>query len=320
MPLKSRLLVTALFVSCLLNLVGIFFFVAFLQSSAHLRHVKREKNIIAQNLSLMKGQNRVNDVLNATDVIKTTFVSHFDGQEDSFAVLPPRGVKPPEGFDLIVYLHGMGSTFLEPFVCPESQPIARSICNANPDLIFSSLNYRRAWSWGNDAAISDITQNIREVMQQYPVHRIIMVGTSMGGCTALTYTAIAPDDVKEKIIGAVSVEGSGDLARLFHETKNKSIPTALFNAFGGPPEMVPDRYAKQSFLANIDKLGADTRFAIISANRDTIVPPQFQKELSHVLEKRNNATRFIEINSAHGVPPADVYLEGLKFVLSKDRN
>jgi len=314
---NPNLVVTALFISGLLNLVGVFFFVWFLQTANHLKHIKREKNVIAHNLALMKGQNRVNDVLSSDNVVKCTFISHFDGQEDTFAVLPPRAPKPADGYDMVVYLHGMGSTFLEPFVSPESQPVAKGICDSRPDIIFASLNYRRAWSWGNDAAISDISQNIRELIQRYPVNRIVMVGTSMGGCTSLTYTALAPEDVKNKIVGAVSSEGAGDLARLFKETKNASIPNALINAFGGRPEAVPERYAKQSFLSNIDGVKENMRFAVISATRDTIVPPSFQKELVNVLEGRKNAARLLEFNGGHGVPPAHFYLEGLDFVLNK---
>ena len=314
---KKHLIITALCVSALLNVAGVIFFVLFLQTANHLKHVKREKNVLVQNTALLKGQSKVNEILNSDQVIKSTFVSHFDGQEDSFAVLPPRGQKPTEGYDLVVYLHGMGSTFLEPFVTPVSQPIAKRICDNHPSIIFSSLNYRRAWSWGDDAALADISQNIREVMQRYPVNHIILIGTSMGGCTVLTYSAVAPADIKAKIIGAVSAEGAGDLARLFKETKNASIPNALINAFGGRPEVVPERYAKQSFLSNIDQLQGSMRFAIISATRDTIVPPSFQKELISILEKRNLATHLIEVNSGHGIPSADYYAQGLDFVLGK---
>jgi dienelactone hydrolase len=266
-------------------------------------------------MALMRGQKNVNDVLHSDDVIKSTFVSKYDGQEDTFAVLPPSGTKPEAGYDLVVYLHGMGSTFLEPFVCPDTRPIAREIAAKKPQLIFASLNYRLGYSWGNDAAIADITQNIREIMQRYPIHRIVLMGTSMGGCTVLTYSALAPADVKIKLVGAVSSEGAGDLSRLFHETKNGSIPPALQNAFGGTPETVPERYAKQSFIPNIEQVKGDNRYAILSATRDTIVPPKFQKELVELLNKRSMPTDLIEINSGHGVPPAEFYLQGLEFVL-----
>ena len=139
----------------------------------------------------------------------------------------------------------------------------------------------------------------------------------MGGCTVLNYTALAPDDVKAKIIGVVSLEGAGDLARLYKETKNASIPPALANAFGGTPELVPERYAKQSFLSNIDQMRGPVRFAIVSATRDSTVPPSFQKDVVEILKKRNLAVRLIEVNSAHGILDADIYVEGLDFVLGK---
>lgn len=59
------------------------------------------------------------------------------------------------------------------------------------------------------------------------------------------------------------------------------------------------------------------RFAIISATRDAIVPPSFQKELMTVLKNRNLDAHLIEVNSGHGIPPAEYYSEGLDFVLGK---
>lgn len=320
MTRKPPLLLIALIVSLVFNLVGVFFFVWFLQTAAHLHHLKREKNILAQSAALLAGQNKVNEILNSDSIVKSTYISHWDGQEDTYAVSPPRAPKPENGFDLVVYLHGMGSTYLEPFVNADSEPIAKRICDSRPTIIFASLSYRGAYSWGNDAAIEDISQNIRELMQKYPVHRIVIMGTSMGGCTALSYTTLAPDDLRGRIAGAVSAEGSGDLAQLFKETDAKSIPNALTGAFGGTPDTVPAYYFKHSFLNNLEKLNEQSRFAIITAKKDTIVAPHFQKDVISVLEKRKIATRLFEVDEGHGTAPADLYAEGLDFVLAKEGN
>lgn len=300
----------------LLNVAGIVFFIGFLQARGSLRHVKKERNLIAHNLSLLSGQSRVTTVLNSDDLVKCHFVSHFDGQPDDFAYLPPRNTSSPTGFDMVVYLHGMGSTYLEPFVCPDAQSIAGLIVSRNPNLVFVSLNYRRGWSWGNDAAICDISQNIREVMQRYPINRIVLMGTSMGGSTSLTYCAVAPPDIKAKIAGAVSSEGAGDLARLYSKTGNDAIRPALVNAFGGTPETVPDRYSRQSFLPNLVHLSPGVRVAVISATRDKVVPREFQKEIQSALQERKVQSRLLEVEGGHGVPAADYYLSGLTFVLT----
>ncbi|HEY9784916.1 MAG TPA: alpha/beta fold hydrolase, partial [Candidatus Obscuribacterales bacterium] len=249
--LKRHLLLITLVFSLLINAAGIFFFIAFLETRGHLRHVKKERNIATQNLFMMRGQVRTNSVMASDDVIKCTFVSHFDGQVDKFAYLPPSNLKTTGGFKLIVYLHGMGSTFLEPFISPETQSVASEIRNNNPDLVFASVNYRGGVAWISDAAMADISQNIRELMQRYPISKIVMMGTSMGGTISLTYAAIAPPDIKSKIIGVVSSEGAGDLAEVYRLTENQSLKPALANAFGGPPEAVPERYARRSLLPNI---------------------------------------------------------------------
>lgn len=317
MTRKPQLLLIALIVSVIFNLVGVFFFVWFLQTAAHLHHLKKEKNILAQSAALLAGQNKVNEILNSDQIIKSTFISHADGQEDTYAVLPPRAPKPDKGFDLVIYLHGMGSTYLEPFVNADAEAIAKQICDNRPTIIFASLSYGRAFSWGNDAAISDISQNIRELMQRYPVNNIVIMGSSMGGCTALSYTTLAPDDIKAKIIGAVSSEGAGDLTQLYKETDAKSIPNALTNAFGGTPDTVPLYYLKHSFLHNLDKVNGNMRFAIISATKDVIVPPRFQKDVISMLEKRNFVTRLLEVDEGHGTAPANLYAQGLDFVMAK---
>lgn len=315
--MKVKVLAGLLAFSVILNVAGIIFFIGFLKAQGTIKHVKRERNQIAQNLSVLSGQSRVSEALASDDLVKCQFISHFDGQEDTFAFMPPRNpTAGHDGFDMVVYLHGMGSTFLEPFVCPDKESIAQAATSHNRRLVFLSLNYRRAWSWGNDAAISDISQNIREMMQRYPISRIILMGTSMGGCTALTYCALAPADIKAKICGAVSSEGAGDLALLYEKTGNNMIRPALVNAFGGTPEAVPDRYARQSFLPNLAQLPKTARIALISARRDSIVPPEFQIEIKERLLERDFETRLIEVDAQHGIPPVSCYLDGLEFVLA----
>src|SRR6202030_38276 len=98
-------------------------------------------------------------------------------------------------------------------------------------------------SWGSEAAMSDITQNIREVLQQFPIKNIILTGTSMGGCMVLTYATQAPPDIKEKLRGIVSVEGAGDLAKLYDKTANAHVKMALAAMMGGSPPQAQAEYA-----------------------------------------------------------------------------
>ncbi len=208
----------------------------------------------------------------------------------------------------------MGSNYLEPFVAPHGDPIADGIMRRSPSVVFLSCSYRNHASWGNDPALSDITQNIREICQQYPIRKIVLMGTSMGGCIALTYAELAPPDIKDLLAGVVSVESAGDLAQLYHESKHTGIPNAMLFAFGGTPEQVPERYDRRSFIKNLDHLPKTVRVVEISAKDDELVPPRFQHAIVDALRAKNYAVQLIEVDGGHGAPPSEFYVRGFDYV------
>jgi predicted esterase len=313
---RVKILAGLLGVSLLFNIAGLVFFICFLNVQSNYKKVRRERNQMAHNLSVIRGASVISEATDSERIFKRPFVSHLDGQEDIFGFLPP--INDPGALDntLIVYLHGMGSNYLEPFVYPSEQSIADGITARHKKVCFLSCNYRKDASWGNDEAVSDITQNIREVMQQYPFKQIVLMGTSMGGCTALNYAASAPADIKGKIKGVVSVEGAGDLDKLYKISKHPSIKPALIVAFKGTPEQIPHVYHQKSFLNNIDKLPAGTKVAVISAKFDKIVPAELQKDIVKGLEEKNFPVKLVELDGGHGAPPAPVYLDGFNWVMN----
>jgi predicted esterase len=86
---------------------------------------------------------------------------------------------------------------------------------------------------------------------------------------------------------------------------------------GGPAETVPNIYQERSINNNLEKIRAGTKFALIAATQDTVIPPDFQKTLEEKLKEANLPTKLIEIPDKHGVPASEFYLEGLNFVLGK---
>lgn len=315
--MKVRILAGLLAVSVLLNIAGLVFFIGFLSLQGHYKSVRRERNQMAHNLNVIRGAGLINAVMESDHVAKRSFISHVDGQTDNFALLAPVLKAPSKNITLFVYLHGMGSNYLEPFFYPENAPVSDAIVQHIPGSAFLSCSYRGQASWGNEAAMSDITQNIRQVCQEYPVSRIVLIGTSMGGCTVLTYAAIAPSDIKEKLCGVVSVESAGDLVALYKETEHPALAPAMIAAFGGTPEQIPAVYKSRSFLGNIDAFPKQVKVAVISARQDDIVPPDLQKKIVEELDKRQVSSKLIEIDGGHGAPPASVYMDGLDFVLPK---
>lgn len=295
----------------LLNAAGVFFFIAFLSKDGDYRKIRRERDEIVKNLTVMRAAGILSP--DGQSVIRKVYRSHVDGMEDAFGMLAPLAPAPARGLTLVVYMHGMGSNFLEPFVNPADTPIASAITSKDPNIVFMSVNYRGKASWGNEAAISDINQNIRQVMEEYPIDKIILVGTSMGGCTVLNYATKAGSDIKSKLEGIVSVESAGDLTTLYQQTNHPQVKGAMIEALGGTPEQKPDAYLGASFLHNIANLPKQVNVAVVSAKQDRIVPPSLQRDIVEALNKQGVHVKLIEVDEGHGAPEASVYVSGVDY-------
>lgn len=312
--MKSKILALSLVISLFLNAAGIVFFILFLGTQEKLRGAGAKKHQMEHYLDALALAELSRQSVPEERIQRRSFVSHADGRADSFALIAPAA--PEKNYSLVVYLHGMGSTYLEPFVAPHGDPIAERIIGHDPSVAFMSCSYRDGASWGNNKALADITQNIQEVRAQYPIIKIILMGTSMGGCTSLIYAELAPPGIKELIAGVVSVESAGDLAELYQEFRGKAIANALVCALGGTPEQVPQQYHNRCFIQNLDQLPKHVRIAEVSAKDDDIVPPHFQHEIVDALQLQQYPVQLIEVEGGHGAPPSDIYARGFDYVMA----
>ena len=242
--MKVRILAILLFVSVLLNAAGLVFFISF-NLQGHYKTVRRERNQMAQSITMIRGASLINSATTDDHILKRTFASLVDGQTDNYALILPSFQQQTKDVLLMVYLHGMGSNYLEPFLYPMAIRLLMRLCNLVLIVHLCLAAIDAALPRGNDLALSDITQNIREVCQEFPVGKIVLIGTSMGGCTALTYATVAPKDIKDKIAGIVSVESAGDLALLYK--KSPMLRQAMILAFGAEPEQAFKYLPKQKF-------------------------------------------------------------------------
>lgn len=315
--LKSRILALLIICSVLLNIAGLVFFILFLNLRGSYKSVRRDKSIMERNLAVMRSQDVMSDALSSDRITRKNFVSHADGEMDYFAFQPPAFRQGATDYTLVLYLHGMGSNYMEPFVVPHDLTVAQALASKDPTLGILSCSYRKESSWGSDKAISDINQNVREILQQYPFKRIVVMGVSMGGSVALNYACVAPFDIKKKIVGVVSMESAGDLGQLYKVTTNQDIRTAMIMSLGGMPKQIPEIYKNKSFLSNSAQLNEGIKFYILSAKSDQVVPPQLQIQSVNVLKDAGYQVKFVEIDGNHHSPKASYYVEGLQFVLGQ---
>lgn len=310
--MQFKILLSLLLISLAANGGSILFLVLVANQSHHLSQLKKQKNEIAHQLNLVQASaaSKLSEYLLPTIVSRRVFMSHLDNREDCLGVSPPDPSPSPGGNTLIVYLHGLGGSYLEPFIYG-NPPIGIALLNHCPGAIVLGCSYRREGSFGNDAALFDITQNIRQLIQQYPIKKIILFGESMGGMTVLNYGATAPADVQAKLAGIVSVEGTGDLAKLYDETL-PGVRVAMDKVYGSPKQN-PSVYLNKSFNHNVHRLPPRVKVAIVSAIKDRVVPPNLQLDIIAALKSNNNPNILIPFDSGHGFPPNSMAFQAFDF-------
>jgi predicted esterase len=318
---KSKIITTiALIVSVILNAVGAIFFFSYMNLLGHSKTKSMEMKQMASDLTYAQTANIVSEVATPNQVDKRAFISHFDHEEDFMAVEPVALPTRTRDATLFVFLHGMGQTCMEPFTYPKGAPFSDALITNDHSYVLMAPNYRSPAGWVKDAALSDITQNIRMMCQQYPVKHIVLIGSSMGGCVSLSYAALAPKDIKDKLEGLVCIEGAGNFADLYHTTTNNAVRVTLEQCFGGPPERVSMGYAGKSMLSNLTSFPGKLRVAIISARQDKTVPPALQDEVYNTMRAQGRTVTVIPVEMDHGWPPLPTVMKAVDYVLEQPKD
>ncbi len=233
------------------------------------------------------------------------FQSNADGTTQRYVELLPKDYKPGETLNLMVALHGSGGDGWEYFQHPAAACRATRDVAAKRRLILVGPDYRGAPSWMGPKADEDVAQIIRELKSRYKIGKVIVVGGSMGGAAALTFTALHPDLVD----GVVSQCGLANLAEpCMHRV-------TIARSFGGTPAEKPEEYKRRSAEFAADKFTMPV--AIWTGGKDNSVPPASAIRFAAVL-KAKHPDRVLHIhraNSGHS-PDYEDTLAAYEFVLS----
>jgi dienelactone hydrolase len=245
------------------------------------------------------------------------FKSEVTGKRDSYAWQKPYAQQEGVQGTLLVYFHGLGQDFREPFTVmvgtTRSATMADAILMEEASVAILSCNYGTA-SWGRTAALNDITKNIRDVLQAYPAFRIVLFGTSMGAGTAINYAALAPEDIKKKVTGVLAVYPCGNLKDLLDKSHNPAVKPSLLAAFGEPNNNNKE-WDEASCLTNIKLIDKHVKVCVITSISDDVVPPEFQRAIVKALKKNGNKVKYTLVEGNHAVPPRTPLLSGLAYAL-----
>jgi len=140
------------------------------------------------------------------------------------------------------------------------------------DMIFVATDYRAKTSWMGPAAEADVAQIIALVKRRYRVRRVFLCGGSMGGSSALTFTALHPD----LIDGTVCLNGTAN------HVEYGEFQDAIAASFGGTKAERPDEYRKRSAEFLADRFTMP--IAITAGGKDTVVPAASSLRLAERLK------------------------------------
>lgn len=209
-----------------------------------------------------------------------SFTAECDGTTQLYSRLLPTDFDASRTYDILIALHGHGSTrsqYASSTLWQEC--IATRDIAAKNDMIMICPDYRATTSWMNAAAEADMVQIIQNLKSQYHVGKVVVTGGSMGGTGSLTFTALHPNLVD----GVCSVNGLANFVGF--ESSNSDLLPAIAASFGGTYEKISAEYAKRSA---INSPGSFTMpMAITAGGADTTVPAQSVLQLYDTVKNTN---------------------------------
>ncbi len=179
----------------------------------------------------------------------------------------------------VVVIHGHGSNGDQLFRRPDVRngwlPL---FCERKWGIITPNL---RDNGWMSPDASSDLKELLTFVRQRWDVEKFVFASGSMGGTSNLIYAVLHPEDVA----GVVALCPATDLVSYLnwckeHKDTNSiiaDIRDAIFSAYKGTPETMPEVYKKHSALLNVHKLNMPVFIA--HGTKDLIIPVSQSRQL-----------------------------------------
>ncbi|MCA9040014.1 MAG: alpha/beta fold hydrolase [Planctomycetaceae bacterium] len=216
--------------------------------------------------------------LQAEDVsqpLDVRFTARADGSEQKYVLLLPPTFEATRPHSLMIALHGHGSDRWQFIKSPRAECAAAREVAAKYDMIYLSPDYRATTSWMGPNAEADLLQILEEVKSKYTIDKTILMGGSMGGSSALTFTALHPELVQ----GVVAFNGTAN--HLEYERFQEFITAS----YGGTKVDIPEEYKRRSAEYWPERFTMP--IAMTTGGKDTLVPPESCQRLAGIVKKLN---------------------------------
>ena len=196
-----------------------------------------------------------------------------------YRMLIPNGEQSSGRKSLLIFLYGRGGSHREYNLSrPPYELLRKNLADRGYYVLVPELGPSH---WMNHRARRVLDQIIERVLEDYPIDssRVHIMGTSMGGGSALGYAVHRPNLIRSVVVRAPMT----DFAQWHKE--NIRYRKELEAAFGGTPQEVPKPYAESSAMANLDAL-VNIPIFMIHGDLDVLVLPHHSKQLEEALRAR----------------------------------
>lgn len=234
-----------------------------------------------------------------------TFIAALDGTVQHYVLMKPTDFDPAQSRDLLIALHGHGSDRWQ-FAQNDRGECrgARDVAAAHK-MLYVSPDYRAKTSWMGPAAEMDMVQLIGALRGEFKIGRVLIMGGSMGGTSALTFTALHPDLVQ----GVVALNPTANL--LEYDQFQKHIQAS----YGGDKMTVPGEYHRRS--AEYWPVAFTMPLAITTGGRDTIVPPDSALRLASAVKRLNPHVLLLHRAETGHVTSYEDTVRALEYVIAR---
>ncbi|QDU79521.1 acyl-CoA esterase [Polystyrenella longa] len=234
-----------------------------------------------------------------------SFTAKHDGSEQQYILLFPPEFDKAASHSLMIALHGHGSDRWQFIQSPRGECAAARDVAAKYGMIFLAPDYRAKTSWMGPTAEADVLQILEEVKAEYKIDKTLIMGGSMGGSSALTFTALHP----ERIDGVVALNGTAN--HLEYEQFQEFIAAS----YGGTKKEIPEEYKRRSAEYWPERFTMP--IAMTTGGQDTLVPPESCQRLASILKKLHPHTLLIHRPEVGHSTNYKNSVAALEFVCSK---
>ena len=202
----------------------------------------------------------------------------------------PEGYTSGKKYAFMLFFHGSGGNAADNNFLSNEFKLFRQLCSKHQIIVAVPEYGSRCWfSREAESIVLDIISNLKKIIN-VDDKKFYVMGCSMGGAAALTFTGKHP----ELVTAVCDIFGVTDLTRYYNEGYYQE---ALCKSYGGTLQEIPEYYKERSGLTYAETLSRKP-LMIVHGTKDSAVPKWNSDIMAEALNDFNAEFTYIEVKDA----------------------